>query len=205
VAGAVRGRRGCPIDHDTGLNWALADPLAIAIDEPNEVWHSGAARDVIALGPQAVLVASDTGGLWSANRGGTALPLGDFEHPDFSCLLPGVYGDEHIYAGGARLYETDLSRALPLLNWQKIPISYPATVDQQVRREDHGDHAGTGDQPDRHRPLSRADRRHINPRCVLVGRTAGARPAGRLPRRAVGEEAEAVHRRLRVAQGRRPA
>lgn len=102
--------------------------MAIAIDESTEVWHSGAARDVIAMGPEAVLVASDTGGLWSANRGGTAVPVGDFEHPDFACLLPGVYGDEHVYAGGARLYETDLSQSLPLLSWQEIPISYPVSV-----------------------------------------------------------------------------
>jgi hypothetical protein len=119
------------MDDDLSVRWSLANPLAIQMDDAGPVWHAGAARDVLARTPDTVLVATDTGGLWLAMRNGMALPVGDFDRPDFACLAQGMHTPDHIYAGGAGLYETDVSQALPISSWREIPITHPVTVEDK--------------------------------------------------------------------------
>jgi hypothetical protein len=59
-----------------------------------------------------------------SETGGIALPLGwTWTIPGSVCLAPGINGPQDVYAGGNALYETDLTTAAPLLNWQPIPIT----------------------------------------------------------------------------------
>ena len=111
------------------IQWALANPLAIQIDKPSKMWHSGAARDVLPLSPDEVLVATDTSDLGFATHNGLATPAADLDKPDLWCLAKGVYADDHIYAGGQSLFETDLGvQGVPILNWRKIPLTYSSSA-----------------------------------------------------------------------------
>ena len=117
------------MSEDPTIQWALANPLAIQIDEPSKMWHSGAARDVLPLSPDEVLVATDTSGLWLATHNGVATPAADLDKPDLWCLAKGVYADDHIYAGGQGLFETDLGvQGVPILNWREIPLTYSSSA-----------------------------------------------------------------------------
>lgn len=112
------------MDEDSSVQWALANPLTIQIDDKGNAWNAGAARDLVALDSDRILVATDTGGVWMVHRDGTSLPIADVDFPDFWCISAGVYGDDHFYAAGTRLYETDISKNLPLLSWREIPVSW---------------------------------------------------------------------------------
>src|SRR5262245_41486944 len=115
------------MDDDLSVQWTLANPLAIQTDVGVNAWNAGAARDVAALDPDRVLVATDTGGIWIATRDGSSLPVADVDHPDFWCISAGLHGNDHFYAGGAKLYETDISKSSALLNWREIPVTWLAT------------------------------------------------------------------------------
>ena len=113
------------MNSDPTVQWQVANPLAIQIDDAGKVWHSGAARDVLPLSADDVLVATDTGGLWIASRHGTATQVADLDKPDFWCLAKGVYSEDHLYAGGDGLFETDLGvQGVPLVNWREISLVY---------------------------------------------------------------------------------
>lgn len=113
------------MNDDTSIKWALANPLSIQTDEANDAWNSGAARDVVAINENKVLVATDTGSIWSADRDGSSLRVADdIDAPDFWCIIKGLYGDDHFYAGGGRLYETDISKSAPILAWREIPVTW---------------------------------------------------------------------------------
>jgi hypothetical protein len=109
------------MNSDPNVHWELANDLGIQIDGGGQVWHTGCVRDVLVLPSDEVLVASDTGGVWSVNAA-AATSLADMDPPDLWCLAQGPDGDKHVYAGGAGLYETDLSVALPLGSWNGIPL-----------------------------------------------------------------------------------
>ena len=70
------------------------------------------------------LVASDTSGVWLVSEsGGIAMPLSwNWDSPHLNCLAPGFHSDQHVYAAGDALWETDTTTPFPLLNWRRIPI-----------------------------------------------------------------------------------
>ena len=56
-------------------------------------------------------------------------PAADLDKPDLWCLAKGVYADDHIYAGGQGLFETDLGvQGVPILNWREIPLTYSSSA-----------------------------------------------------------------------------
>ena len=113
------------MNDDLSIKWTLANPLSIQTDDTGNAWNSGAARDIAAMSEDKVLVATDTGSIWMAGRDGSSFPVADdVESPDFWCITAGLYGDDHFYAGGAKLYETNISKTLPLLNWREIPVTW---------------------------------------------------------------------------------
>lgn len=106
------------------LYWHQADTQSILIDDQRDVWHAGIVKDILVTVPNGtVLVATDSGGVWSVSDTGTGIPLLDADKPDMWCLAPGPDGEQHIYAGGVGLYETDVSDSLPLLAWNEIPLT----------------------------------------------------------------------------------
>jgi hypothetical protein len=109
------------------IEWKLANPMAIQIDEKSDVWHAGCVLDALAVGT-GVVASTEKGGVWIISDNGFATPVSnDWNHPDIKCLEFGPDGPSHIYAGcssdseGA-LYETDTSSSFPLLNWREVPI-----------------------------------------------------------------------------------
>lgn len=50
------------------LQWSLATPFGIRIDEEKDAWHTGHIDDMVRLdgGDAGMLVASQTGGVWIA-------------------------------------------------------------------------------------------------------------------------------------------
>ena len=127
------------------LQWSLATPFGIAIDEDNDAWHTGHVNDMVQLdgGAAGMLVASQTGGVWLVNRNNDGLPLSDrWNKPDVNCLAAGPDGPRHFFAGvsgsggngypdgigstfTSAIYEADPESALPLLNWKEI-AGFPA-------------------------------------------------------------------------------
>jgi len=91
--------------------WELVTPKGIAQDEAHNVWHAGHVEDALALGTGAVLLATQTGGVWMAFPGAGSAPVAlsnTWAQVDFRCLSLGSKGPHHIYAGGynGTLYET---------------------------------------------------------------------------------------------------
>ena len=65
------------MDTDPNVSWVLAGELGIEIDGGKGVWHTGCARDVLVTPSGEVMVASDTGGVWSVTAApGTSLACG---------------------------------------------------------------------------------------------------------------------------------
>jgi hypothetical protein len=107
------------------MNWEQANPFAIQIDEGADVWHAGHVNDVLSLDSGGIVVATDTGGVWSIDSQGDALPLSDdWDSPDMTCLAFGPDGPRHIYAGSSNgaLYETDTSTIFTLANWRQLTL-----------------------------------------------------------------------------------
>src|SRR5579859_6032643 len=109
--------------------WSQANHHSIIRDDSGQVWHAGHVNDVLELTSSAVLVASDSGGVWMLTAG-LALPLSmDWDAPDMETLERGPNGREHFFAGGASpqgggaLYQTDVSQTIPLwAPWLRIPL-----------------------------------------------------------------------------------
>lgn len=75
-----------------GVQWELANPYGIAIDEANDVWHAGHVTDLLELdgGESGLLVATETGGVWTISTNGMTVPLSDgWDKPNVNCLASG--------------------------------------------------------------------------------------------------------------------
>src|SRR5216683_176847 len=107
---------------DPSFNWSLANPNGIQVDDDGNIWHAGCIRDLLVTRSGATRAASDTGGVWSLTTV-AAIALADLDPPDISCLAQGPRSDEHVYAGGSALYETDVTQAVPLLAWNQVAIA----------------------------------------------------------------------------------
>ena len=110
------------MDVDTSVTWRIANPEAIQVDDTGTVWNAGCIRDVVITGSGEIIAASDTGGIWSVTEAGTGTSLTDWDKPNLWCLARGPNGDQHLYAGGDALYETDMTSAVPLLSWRQVPL-----------------------------------------------------------------------------------
>src|SRR5438105_11765078 len=107
---------------DPSFTWSCANTSGIQVDDPGTIWHAGCIRDLLFTRSGSIVAASDTGGPWSLGSG-AATSLADLDSPDLSCLAQGPRADDHVYAGGAALYETDVTQGAPLLAWKGIPIA----------------------------------------------------------------------------------
>jgi hypothetical protein len=112
-------------------NWQLVSYWGSLRDgdssSTDSAFHAGHVNDVLRLDISPfnpILAASDTSGVWLINEtGGMALPLGwNWQDTSFACLCKGIHGPQHVYAAGSALYETDVTKFAPLLNWNKITI-----------------------------------------------------------------------------------
>jgi len=99
------------------FKWYQADSRAINYNPDLDAWRAGIVKDILLTDGGAVLVAAQSGGIWSVTESGTGVCLLDSDHPDMWCLAQGTLGDDHCYAGGDTLFETDVSQTLPLLSW----------------------------------------------------------------------------------------
>jgi Repeat of unknown function (DUF346) len=81
------------------LSWSQAGTGAIQMDDAGNVWNSGHVNALLPMS-SGLLVAADTGGLWSATESGPVVPLTDWEAPDLTSLARGPDGEEHIFVGG---------------------------------------------------------------------------------------------------------
>jgi hypothetical protein len=105
------------------LTWSQADAQAILFDITSNAWHAGIVKDILATASGNVIVATDTGGVWSVGETGGGVSLFDTDKPDMWCLGQGPDGDEHVFAGGITLFETDVSQAAPLLAWNEVVVT----------------------------------------------------------------------------------
>ena len=114
---------------DPTIRWEQAAWLGIRTDEKSDAWHSGHANDMLELASGVILLATDTGGVWSITPGGATLPLSDsWNNPDINCLAAGPDDpDNHFFAGCSKgiIRETDLGATLPLLEWKEIADPLP--------------------------------------------------------------------------------
>ncbi|MDP9342491.1 MAG: hypothetical protein M3Q23_10455 [Actinomycetota bacterium] len=109
---------------DPLVHWVQVNPFGLLRDETQDAWNAGNVRDVLQLDSGAVVIATETGGVWMIIPGQPAVSLsGGWDHPDVDCLGFGPDGPRHLYAGTADgvLWETDVTNALPLLTWKTVP------------------------------------------------------------------------------------
>lgn len=121
---------------DPTIRWHQATLSGISIDERVGAWHSGHVSDVVELGdtPDAVVIATETGGVWAVVGSGNGLPLSDtWETPDVEALAVGPDGPRHLFAGCSKRYssdadgavgvlrETDPGAVAALLSWSVVP------------------------------------------------------------------------------------
>ncbi|PWT90451.1 MAG: hypothetical protein C5B56_05380 [Proteobacteria bacterium] len=113
------------------LPWLESSPTSIHL--PKEVWHSGAASDVLEVGGDRLLVGTKTGGLWLAEPNGNALPLSfDWEFPDVLCLAQRTSPPRQFFCGTAgSLFHHIVTDPDPLTDWR--PLNLPPDVTQVNR------------------------------------------------------------------------
>ena len=99
------------------FDWHQADTQAIAYRPDLNAWRAGIVKDILLTTGGNVLVAAQSGGVWSVSEGGAGICILDSDRPDMWCLAQGTLGDDHCFAGGDTLFETDVSDNLPLLSW----------------------------------------------------------------------------------------
>ena len=92
-----------------------AEPFA-----EDAAYHAGRLEDVAVLSSSTVLAAGPTSGVWSINSaGGPSLNWTvAWEKPNTTSLAIGIHGENHVFAGGDALYETDTTHDFPLANWR---------------------------------------------------------------------------------------
>src|SRR5881396_3681854 len=107
---------------DPTIAWRLASPFGILIDEHAEIWHAGHCNDILISFGGGLVVAGDSGGVWSIVAGTNAAlsHSDDWEKPAVLCLGFGPEGIDHIYAGGEVLYVSDPSAPLPRYTWKRV-------------------------------------------------------------------------------------
>jgi hypothetical protein len=105
------------------LQWSQADAAGISIDAGINAWHAGIVKGVLATSGGSVVVATDTGGIWSVGEAGTGTCLIDADKPNMWCVAQGPDGDEHLFAGGETLFETDVGQTDPLLSWNEVSVT----------------------------------------------------------------------------------
>ena len=119
---------------DASIHWAQATAQSLAVDEGRGIWYSGHVNALLPVGQGALLVGTDTGGVWAVMSSGVAIPHSDdWACPDVNCLAIGPDGPNHFYAGtgpntfqvgsGVALYVSDPASAfLGTMHWNRIPI-----------------------------------------------------------------------------------
>jgi hypothetical protein len=128
------------VGDDPAIRWELASPSGILIDHAADAWHSGHVTHILEL-PDAdsLLVATETGGVWSVTGGLPAIPYSEkWEDPDSKCLAFGPDGPRHVFAGCSPSYpppevdvvptimETNAAADIPLLEWMPVDPPLPA-------------------------------------------------------------------------------
>jgi hypothetical protein len=134
--------------NDPTIQWLQATRFGIEIDPSANAWHSGHVTDVTPLADtqDAVLVATETGGVWVIVGTSNPLQLSDtWDKPDVQSLAQGPDAPRHFFAGCGNTYsgdpsgsapvimETDLSVPAPLLNWLPVTTALPATAGRVSR------------------------------------------------------------------------
>lgn len=117
--------------NDSTVQWFLANPFGISINEESDGWNSGHVNDVLDLANGSLLAGTQSGGVWLINNNGTTLPLSDsWIVPDINCLAQGPDDEHHVFAGcnNGIIRETDLGEAVPLLAWREITNPLPPGV-----------------------------------------------------------------------------
>lgn len=89
------------------LRWQLAVPKAIQINPEINAWHSGRVQDMVDFSDGSVIVGTNGGGIWWANKAGESRPLSDsWDDPDITSVERGPFSQSHIYVSTAsNLYE----------------------------------------------------------------------------------------------------
>src|SRR5437016_576627 len=92
---------------DPTVQWQLASPFGIQVDEANGAWNSGHVNDVIEFADRsAIVVATESGGVWLVDDNADALPLSDtWDIPDVKCIAMGPDGPRHLFAGCTTAYD----------------------------------------------------------------------------------------------------
>lgn len=102
------------------FEWHQADSQAIAYRPDHDAWRAGIVKDILLTTGGNILVAAQSGGVWSVTESGTGICVLDSDRPDMWCLEQGTLGPDHCFAGGDTLFETDVSQGLPLLSWADL-------------------------------------------------------------------------------------
>src|SRR5436853_1952548 len=139
---------------DPPVQWQLASPFGILIDESKNAWHSGHVNDVIEFTDRsAIVVATESGGVWVLSDSADPLPLSTtWDNPDVKCLAMGPDGPRHLFAGCTIAYdsaekrsyktengsapvimETDSAQLVPLLTWNPIADALLPTAGRITR------------------------------------------------------------------------
>ena len=122
---------GAAMGDDPSVHWMLANQFGIQVNEDADAWYSGHANDMLELSSGALLVASQTGGVWSVPAGGGSMAMAlsnNWPNPDINCLAVGPDDpDAHFFAGCTRgvIRETNLGANIPLLEWLEITKPLP--------------------------------------------------------------------------------
>ena len=122
---------------DPTVQWSLASWYGIQADADADAWYSGHANDVVVLDSGTLIVATQTGGVWSVSGSGTGLVLSEsWSNPDTFCLAVGPDDpSKHLFVGCADgiIRETNLAAPLPLMTWDEIVNPLPDGA-KNVRR-----------------------------------------------------------------------
>ncbi len=118
---------------ELGLQWQLANPYGIVMDDKSTAWHGGRVHDLAFSAGGGILSASSSGGVWLTFGDGNSISLSrDWENPDVLTLASDPTRRDHFYAGCGQddiptsvggLYETDVRASIPLLApWRQITL-----------------------------------------------------------------------------------
>ena len=109
------------------LTWRLAVQKGIELNAAIQAWHSGRAQDVVDFADGSVLVGTNGGGIWWANKAGDARSLSDaWDDPDITAVRRGPDGQFHVYVATSKgLRENRSSR---LDDWRAIPTPAGAVI-----------------------------------------------------------------------------
>jgi hypothetical protein len=142
------------VEDDPTIQWRLATPFGIEVNAETNAWYSGHINDVLPFPDlSAILVASETGGVWLLDGAGTSLALSDpWDCPDVKCLALGPDGPRHVFAGctvaydsaskrayqpeagsGPVIMESDAAALAPMLSWSPVDSPLPAGAGRITR------------------------------------------------------------------------